>query len=1146
MSDTRPILFLRSYVAAHQRRLKNGQVVQVGAHYDKRVRRGTEHAPGHGHDTAHLDEKGRDLFRRMHEEQHLLHHYHGHALRSRIATLEAAHKVHEAEAQTHRAAGRHKEATRAANRALKLQARLHRHRRELADVEHKVRGIAEMKERLAPGSGAVETSTDASHAGYVAKMGPKWKPAAEKPGAPEQNDDGARTDFNVLVDQALTENDPKQTLIFRNVSSKEIDDVKRQSGLDISGMVHEFSAEALRHAMRQHGDAAREAARIPKQRQLTRQDLLRLPEVIDNYDSIQVQRREKNKSSLVYRKKFEDGETVYVERVIESSAKNKPRLTTKSVWVVAATGVEPSPAPVSTRDHAGSIADDQEGGHTAPKDGDTKPGADGGTLVFRDGRWHRQEEGKATGEAKGAPALAASDDPNSPNYRFRDTGVIEGARKFDVTDDFRQAVKAGQLMRQANIDWEAVEANPRRARELVTKSNLFGKVDWEALKAGGMDPGAGFLIDRVYASIAPEPEDNPVKRRDYALGIESVRDRMESCKTPDEVMATLREMREERAGTILSARESDEYKALMEQLGRMQAEHQEIQRQKDALFQNSSAAAAEVSHLKYQQRKRTDRGWKPDPEIDKQIAAAQPAADKAQQAMNEFLAANPRLQGVRRDLGNGWGAYDNDYEWEMRKVRDRAEAIRRDAAATNLLTNPNTRAWQALGERFDTLLNNRSESFAGHRSNVRSGKVADWSWAEKDAAIPKTTQREAQFQLQVADSIERKGGREVTAGSTEALKAQFGLRDVQSGNWVLKDPASAQWHVQRAAEAFTDLADLIGADPKRIAMNGRLALAFGARGTGNAGFGGAARAHYEPVERVVNITKMQGGGTLAHEWFHALDNLIGAAHGGPPMSDAFATENDAVLAALPREVADAFRDLRGAMLDGVHRATRTIPITQADRRTAERYLGQFPAGLGTEIKAAGSLDAAIRIIDKREEAERARKAQFGKKLSPKSKQSYELWRGAAAAHYSPPGIVQADIKTGPAMSRFALEAQHLDGKRAKPYWGQPTEMAARAFQSWVEDRLGDRGQRNDYLSAKADNRHYPDLNPFTGKPFKPFPEAEERTQINRAFDRLFAAMRQHATLEKALALMGRPGERPVVFLKAYVGARSPRVSSQGV
>lgn len=49
----------------------------------------------------------------------------------------------------------------------------------------------------------------------------------------------------------------------------------------------------------------------------------------------------------------------------------------------------------------------------------------------------------------------------------------------------------------------------------------------------------------------------------------------------------------------------------------------------------------------------------------------------------------------------------------------------------------------------------------------------------------------------------------------------------------------------------------------------RLAIAFGSRGKGN------ALAHYEPSRAVINLTKMKGAGSLAHEFGHALDDMLG-------------------------------------------------------------------------------------------------------------------------------------------------------------------------------------------------------------------------------------------------------------------------------
>ena len=113
-----------------------------------------------------------------------------------------------------------------------------------------------------------------------------------------------------------------------------------------------------------------------------------------------------------------------------------------------------------------------------------------------------------------------------------------------------------------------------------------------------------------------------------------------------------------------------------------------------------------------------------------------------------------------------------------------------------------------------------------------------------------------------------RGGKDVSA---EDFMNTFGFRGVQFGNWT--NQADRQMAVNQAYDAFMDLAKLIGMSPRAMSLNGELGIAFGARGSGN------ANAHYEYDEVVINLTKTRGAGSLAHEWWHALDNYF-ARRGG--------------------------------------------------------------------------------------------------------------------------------------------------------------------------------------------------------------------------------------------------------------------------
>lgn len=801
----------------------------------------------------------------------------------------------------------------------------------------------------------------------------------------------------------------------------------------------------------------------------------------------------------------------------------------------------------------------------APQEGDTKV-EDGVEYVLRDGRWHRAQEEHPTEPVAATPEPAAeaepepasepqadpeleeaedredladelarnphsdkaknlvrkvaeriaerdepvgagafdADDPSSPNYRYADTGHVAGARKeIAASQIIKRAKQDGARVFVTAIDWDQLEENPREAKELITKSNLFGEVDWPALRDAGMDPGAGFLVDRIYAAIGQEPSvDNPQARKDYALGLQTLRDRLERSKTPADVTDVLDNLREEYDGKVLTAEEAERYQSLGKQASELWAQKRVIEDANSKLYNASQSMRAKVYGVEHEVGNRKRRGWAPKPELDKQLAEVKADAEAAEKAWSEALHVSAP---ARKEL-----------DQQARDLYGKRDAIILAASVRNKVENPLHRAWNIMGDRFVNVLRYRSfkgsDAFAKHVTAAKTGKVSDWSWAEKDAArAPRVTKESARFQMRVADGFERVGGRTVVPQSTADLKRLFGLRDVQSGNWVLRDVASAKFHTEHSASAFADLADLMGATDDHIALNGRLALAFGARGHGAKGWkDGAARAHYEGVHRVINLTKMGGGGTLAHEWFHALDNLAGEAEGGASGVEDFFTENPELLPA--GELRDAVKELRRTMLDGSHQASRVETYTPEDARLAKRNLGtHIPTQMARMILSAGNVHDAVQAIDRHLGLDGT------KEVSRRVKRVAQDWRRIALAHYggNPEGG-EIVVRSGRPMSSFRLEAMKLD-QGGSTYWAYTHEMAARAFQAWVEDRLTDQGRRNDYLSSLADNRYHVD--PLLGIEWKPFPEGEERTRINAAFDRLVAALQASNTLAKAVAML---------------------------
>ncbi len=113
--------------------------------------------------------------------------------------------------------------------------------------------------------------------------------------------------------------------------------------------------------------------------------------------------------------------------------------------------------------------------------------------------------------------------------------------------------------------------------------------------------------------------------------------------------------------------------------------------------------------------------------------------------------------------------------------------------------------------------------------------------------------------------VRRLGGDDIT---TDDIHEKFAFRGGEFGNWLSQKERGEV--INMAYDALLDLSDVMGAKVTDISLNSSLSIAFGSRGKGR------ASAHYEPMRRVINLTRMSGAGSLAHEWFHALDNWVGS------------------------------------------------------------------------------------------------------------------------------------------------------------------------------------------------------------------------------------------------------------------------------
>jgi GGDEF domain-containing protein len=161
----------------------------------------------------------------------------------------------------------------------------------------------------------------------------------------------------------------------------------------------------------------------------------------------------------------------------------------------------------------------------------------------------------------------------------------------------------------------------------------------------------------------------------------------------------------------------------------------------------------------------------------------------------------------------------------------------------------------------------------------------------------------------------------------EMFNDAFGFRGVEFGNWVEQD--KRQTDLNQAYDALMDLAIILNIPSRGISLNGKLGLAFGARGRGGAR---PAKAHYESDKVVINLTKKNGAGSLAHEWMHALDAYFSSGKNSD--SDMATMSNQVQIAS----VADRFRNdsnMRDEMVQAFGNLVKTIKKTQLPKRSQE-------------------------------------------------------------------------------------------------------------------------------------------------------------------------------------------------------------------
>jgi len=318
-----------------------------------------------------------------------------------------------------------------------------------------------------------------------------------------------------------------------------------------------------------------------------------------------------------------------------------------------------------------------------------------------------------------------------------------------------------------------------------------------------------------------------------------------------------------------------------------------------------------------------------------------------------------------------------------------------------------------------------------------------WAQHKEKVNVKKTDTRSRQNRERIGP--DHRSGQDVT---TEQFMKAFGLRGGQFGNWVKQGANSKdrQGMLNDAYDAFMDLAGVLGIPSEAIGLGGKLGMSFGARGKGS------AMAHYEPSQVVINLTKTKGAGTLAHEWFHALDHHF-----------------------------TSFRDspARNKSREDTYITYKPEPSMMYTPQKGRGYLISKPA---LEKRRANSNDPMYAAENW------APDPSHPEGVRPKVEEAF------------------ADLVNSLNDSPMKDRATTIDKGAPDGYWSRIIERAARSFESYIIHKLEQQGARSDFLANVTPENAFPrNMDRY------PYLLESEMAPVVEAFDNLFATIDSKAS-----------------------------------
>ena len=365
----------------------------------------------------------------------------------------------------------------------------------------------------------------------------------------------------------------------------------------------------------------------------------------------------------------------------------------------------------------------------------------------------------------------------------------------------------------------------------------------------------------------------------------------------------------------------------------------------------------------------------------------------------------------------------------------------------------------------------------------------------------------------------------------EALIEVFGFRGINFGNWTKQ--SERQDFLNLAYDSLYDLAELLKLPPKALSLDGKLGLAFGAQGRSK------AAGHFIPEYNEINLTRKSGAGALAHEWWHALDYYFGDLSLSKDFSGRSALGNSDQGELRP-EIFNALKSLelniKYTPLTEKEIAEKSSAIEKGARRNIEYYANDIKRAFA-KSKNADKIAALVDDIVKNADTidtkndEKLREKYFN--LLDERRRTWDNLGKLNNLEYQCRKLQQVKelAAASKKYSKYYENAKLLNTYEkgmGSGYWTSNTELGARAFASYILDKMTKQKFDNGFLvrdekgevsfnleviakklEAKEKGEKYEgdESSIIEWYPAEP----EERKRIFDAFDKLFNAIQYEKT-----------------------------------